>query len=435
MGGVLVECGIVIEDGRIKKIGKESTLPPFDEKVDAKGLVSLPGLIDVHVHLRDMKLAYKEDFYTGTCAAVAGGFTTVIDMPNTIPATDSAERLKEKMEIGRSKAVANFGFHAALTADVDEIEEMSKLGPLSFKLNLHKPIGEFPAEDEVTIVNSMAKCASLKIPVSIHAEDRGTIEKLQFALERDEKRSARDYLEAHGAEAELKAVEKVLGWARESRATVHICHLSVAESLRMISSARGRGSSLTCEVTPHHLFLTSRQPEHFMRVATTAPPVRDFENASRLWIALRNGEIDIVASDHAPHTLKEKQNPDIWKVPPGIPGLETTLPLLLARVNQGQLRIDRLVEALAQKPASVFGLPNKGVLAEGADADIVLVDLKAEVKIDERNFHSKAKYSPFNGLICRGKPVKTFILGQLVMEGGEIKAKQGSGSVIKAVRK
>ncbi len=172
-----------------------------------------------------------------------------------------------------------------------------------------------------------------------------------------------------------------------------------------------------------------------MRVATTAPPVRDFENASRLWIALRNGEIDIVASDHAPHNLEEKQNPDIWKVPPGIPGLETTLPLLLARVNQGQLRIDRLVEALAQKPASVFGLPNKGVLAEGADADIVLVDLKAEVKIDERNFHSKAKYSPFNGLICRGKPVKTFISGQLVMEGGEIKAKQGSGSVIKAVRK
>jgi len=183
------------------------------------------------------------------------------------------------------------------------------------------------------------------------------------------------------------------------------------------------------------MFLNEGYLRRLKGIALTVPPVRDSTNSRMLWNAFIDSRIDLIATDHAPHAEEEKTLDDIWKVSPGIPGLETALPLLLTRVNEGQLHLSRLVRAMSEEPASIFGLQGKGRLKQGGDADLTLIDLKAKFKIDSTKFHSKAKLSPFDGFKCQGKPVKTFVAGKLVMDNGEIVGEKGTGSVLKAAGK
>ncbi len=428
----LFEGGIHVENGRIVKLGKEANLPRADQTMDMKGLLALPGLIDVHVHLRDLQLSYKEDFYTGTCAAAAGGFTTVLDMPNTVPATDSSIRLKEKYEHAKRKIVVNVGFHAGLTDKLEEIPKLAKLGAFSFKLNLYKPTPEIPVEDHGLMTQLLSKCRDVKRPITVHAEDRELIERKRARSKTGKKHTLESFLRAHSKEVELLAVKRMIDLAKTTRAHIHICHLSAAKSLEAVEGARRMGLRFTCESSPHHMLLNRNYLRRLKGIAITIPPVRDSRNSQTLWNAFVHDRIDVIATDHAPHTEQEKTLDNVWDVSPGIPGLETALPLLLTRVNNGQLSLGTLVRAMSEKPAAIFGLRGKGKLRQGGDADLTLIDLKAKFKIDPTKFHSKAKLSPFNGFICRGKPVKTFIAGRLVMDNGEIVAKKGSGSVLKA---
>jgi len=430
----LLEGGIHVEEGRIIKIGKEANLPRADRTMDVKGLVALPGLIDAHVHLRDLQLSYKEDFYTGTCAAAAGGFTTVLDMPNTVPATDSSARLKEKYEHAEKRIVVNVGFHAGLTDRLEEISKLARLGAFSFKLNLYKPTPEIAVEDDRLMTHLLLKCRDVRRPVTVHAEDREFIGRKRAQFKTGEKPTVEDFLRAHSKEAELLAVNRMIDLAR-TRAHLHICHLSAIKSLNSIEEARRKGLRVTCETSPHYMFLNENHLRRLKGIALTVPPVRDSTNSRMLWNAFIDSRIDLIATDHAPHTEEEKALDDIWKVSPGIPGLETALPLLLTRVNKGQLHLSRLVRAMSEEPASIFGLQGKGRLKQGGDADLTLIDLKAKFKIDSTKFHSKAKLSPFDGFKCQGKPVKTFVAGKLVMDNGEIVGEKGTGSVLKAAGK
>ena len=431
-GEELLEGGIHAEEGRIVKIGKEANLPRADRTMDAKGLVALPGLIDAHVHLRDLQLSYKEDFYTGTCAAAAGGFTTVLDMPNTVPATDSSIRLKEKYEHAEKRIVVNVGFHAGLTDRLEEIFKLAKRGAFSFKLNLYKPTPEIAVEDSRLLTKLLMKCEEVRRPVTVHAEDREFIERRRAQFETGKKPTVEDFLTAHAKEAELLALNRMISLAKTTSAHLHICHLSAFKSLNSIEEARRKGMRVTCETSPHYMFLNENYLRRLKGIALTVPPVRDSTNSRMLWNAFINSKIDLIATDHAPHAEEEKTLDDVWKVSPGIPGLETALPLLLTRVNRGQLHLGRLVRAMSEEPASIFGLRGKGRLKQGGDADLTLIDLKAKFKIDSTKFHSKAKLSPFDGFRCQGKPVKTFVGGKLVMDDGEIVAEKGTGSILKA---
>ncbi len=428
--GRLFEGGVSIDGGKIVKVGRETNLPKSSRIDNLEGLLLFPGLIDAHVHLRDLELAYKEDFYTGTCAAAAGGFTTVLDMPNTQPVTDSRERLREKMAAASTKIVVNVGFYTTFPPEVGMMGGMVEEGAVAFKGHLHMPWSRLNLGDGRVLTSVISEASRLGSVAAFHAEDKATVESIEGRLKAENRRRPEDFLTAHNIEAEVKAVDSVLN-ALGAMGRVHFCHISSAASLASIKKARERGLKITCEVTPHHLLLTDSAVKRLGGLAITAPPLRDAKEARALWMALSAGTIDILASDHAPHRLEDKRHSDIWAVSPGIPGLETTLPLILTKVMKNEIALGDVVRVLAEGPAGIFNLEGKGKILEGYDADLTVIDLKKEHKIDVADFHSKAKYSPFDGWEVRGVAVRSYVAGSLVMEDGVILAKGGSGGIVK----
>jgi len=422
--GRLIEGGISIANGKIVKLGKEPALPTGVETVEARGLVALPGLIDVHVHLRDLQQSYKEDYLSGTSAAAAGGFTTLIDMPNTSPVTDSVERLREKMDLAKRKIVVNVGLNV-VPSNLDAVAESRDLA-MGYKINLVKQWSSLPIDD-VSLRSLIDRTTAIGKIVIFHAEEGGIVSELESRLK--DNTSLRSYYRAHPPEAEDAAVARVLGCATERSARVHFCHVSSVSSLRLIQKAKREGRHVTCEITPHHMFLSEESSSKLGGVSIMDPPLRKRETARKLFEAVKSRIADIVASDHAPHSIQEKTRANWWEVSPGIPGLETTAPLLLTEVAKGTISLRRVVEALAESPARIFGI-NRGELREGAVADIILVDMKRRFKIDSSRFFSKAKYSPFDGRRVTGKVIKTFVGGKLVYDEGRIVGEPGMGSII-----
>ncbi len=427
----IIEAGLAIDGGRIFRIAKEANLPPASEKLDLKGLLLLPGMIDSHVHLRDQQLAYKEDFFSGTAAAAAGGVTSVIDMPNNKPVTMSPESLRERMEIAEKRAIVNVAFYSAFPSDLSEINSIVEEGAVAFKLFLSQKIGGLDIEDDKTLLKAFDKVSETKVPVAVHAEDREIIEKASEKLQKAGCIDVEARLEARSPKAERKAIQRTVRLLEKTCARVHFCHLSSAAGLNAFVDAKKDGLPVTCEVTPHHLFLSSEHLKRLKTLALVDPPLRTQKDIRALWKALRQGLIDVISTDHAPHTIEEKKADSVWEAKAGFPGLETMLPLLLTQVNQGHLSLSTLVRATSERPAQIFNLKNRGRLVEGNHADVVAVDMNREYEIDASRFYSKAKYSPFDGWKVTGKPVKTFVDGKLVMDEGEITAEPGTGRIIR----
>jgi dihydroorotase len=421
------KAGISIDGDRVVSIAKPPNLPKASKTINVKGNIALPGLIDAHVHLRDLDLSYKEDFLTGTCAAAAGGFTTVLDMPNTRPPTNTPSNLKEKMRKAKNRVVVNVGFYAAFPKKFKQIIEMAKNGAIAFKAFLHHPVTELDVNLDAVLLKAFSQAKKLNLPVAVHAEEGEVIKRVEDEFRKSGRNSLTHYLKAHSIERELNAVKRVLNLAERSGLHVHICHISASKSLKILNKFKSR---VTCEVTPHHLMLTKTKLHSLGGIALVNPPFRSSNDTSALLRAVNEGVIDIIVSDHAPHTLEEKEKRNIWEVSPGIPGLETTLPLMLTQVNRGQTSLNQLIRMLATRPAEIFHIP-RGSIQKGGFADIVIVDINQEYKIDSANFHSKAKYSPFDGLKVKGKPIKTFVNGQLVYDSGEIVAKPGFGEILR----
>ncbi|MEM2936068.1 MAG: dihydroorotase family protein [Candidatus Bathyarchaeia archaeon] len=425
-----VEAGISIDAARICKIAKPPNLPRASRTIDVEGNIALPGLIDAHVHLRDLELSYKEDFFTGTCAAAAGGFTTVLDMPNTRPPTNTPERLRDKIQRAKDQIMVNVGFYAAFPGEYSQFSEMVQNGAIAFKVYLYHPVTELDVYRDDALLGAFERAKGLDRVVAVHAEEGDVIQRMEEGFLKSGKTSLNHFLRAHSVNREVNAVKRVLNLAKRVDLGLHISHVSAARSIDLL---KGFKPNVTCEATPHHLLLTASDLHAQGGKALTNPPLRSRFNTSKLWRALNDGTIDIVASDHAPHSLEEKRGENVWKVSPGIPGLETTLPLLLNEVNRGRMVWNRLIQVLATRPAEIFRL-NRGSIQVGGAADLVIVDMNREYKIDSSKFHSKAKHSPFDGWKVKGKPIKTFVKGQLVMEEGEIVAKPGIGQIM-GVRK
>jgi dihydroorotase (multifunctional complex type) len=427
----VVDCSIAIDDGKIFKIGKETNMPKAETKIDLKNLLVLPGLIDAHVHLRDEGKAYKEDFYSGTAAAAAGGMTTVLDMPNNDPVTMSAETLRNRMRNAEGKILVNVGFYSEFPQNIGEIERIVGAGAVAFKLFMAEQVGGLEIDDDNALLKAFKVVSRLKALVAAHAEDRSSLKEVEHELKRANRNYIAAFLRVHSEDAEVKAIKRLLKITKQADSKVHLCHVSTRTGLQTIIEEKKSGMSVTCETTPHHLFLSINELEKIGSLAITMPPVREKPHAVALWDGIRRGWIDIVASDHAPHTLEEKKAASVWDVKVGVPGLETTLPLLLTEANRGRLSIGDIVRLMAEKPAEIFRLKGKGCLKEGNSADLTVVDLNEEYRIDASKFYSKAKYSPFDQWKVKGRPAKTFVNGQLIMDDGEVVVKAGSGEVIR----
>jgi len=429
--GKIVECSIAVDGKSVFKVGRETNMPKTDVKTDLKGLLVLPGLIDAHLHLRDEGKAYKEDFFTGTAAAAAGGFTTVFDMPNNSPVTMSVETLRKRVAVAENRILVNVGFFSAFPDDVERLEGIVREGVVGFKLFMAEQVGGLNIRDDVALLEAFRFVGKLGSLTAVHAEDESALKRAEEESKRSGRNDVNAFLKAHSEDVEVKAVNRLLGIDKEAGMRLHFCHVSAKKGLDVIVEAKKAGLPVTCEVTPHHLFLSTEDLRRVGTLALTMPPVRDKLHVEALWDGIRDGSVDIIASDHAPHALAEKEAEKVWDVKVGVPGLETTLPLLLTEVKRGWLSIGDVVRLMSERPSEIFRLTGKGVLKSGYDADFTVVDLDKKHRVDAAFFRSKAKYSPFDGRLVEGKAVRTIVAGQVVMEDGEILAKPGSGEIVR----
>jgi dihydroorotase len=431
INGQIIDCSIAIEEGKIQKIGKETQMPNADEKTNLHSLLVLPGLIDEHVHLRDEGKAYKEDFTSGTAAAASGGFTSVLDMPNNDPVTMSVRTLRNRMSIAQRKILVNVGFYSEFPKKLPEVHDITGEGAVGFKLFMGCQIGGLNIDDDEALLEAFKEVAKLKLPVAVHAEDKTLLMANEEKLTHTKKTSITDFLRVHTETVELKEIQHLLKLSKQTDVRLHFCHVSTEEGLNAIVEAKKSGRKVTCEVTPNHLLLSTNDLKQYGQLVIMAPPLRDRKHVEALWKGLEDGSIDALGSDHAPHAQSEKSSSSIWDVKVGVPGLETTLPLIMTQVKKNRLAINQAVQLLAEKPAEIYGLNDRGRLEQGKNADLTVVDFNRQFKIDASKFKSKAKFSPYDGWDVQGKVVKTIVNGHLVFDEGEIVAKGGSGFIFR----
>jgi dihydroorotase len=395
VSGRLERCSIGIEEGKIVQIAK---LLDGDKVYHMGNKIVLPAAIDAHVHFRDPGFTEKEDFGTGSTAALFGGVTCVFDMPNTKPSTTTLASLRDKRRIASAKSYVDFGLFAGIKPGTD-VKALAKEA-VGFKLYMGSTTGDLLVPDLRTIREEISQVASSGKVLAVHAED-------ETMRRKETERNLEDHLRNRTNECEISAIRKVKEAATGCR--LHICHVSARNSLPLISKVQ----KLTSEVTPHHLLMdmSSRMGAR----AKVNPPLRKREDRQGLFQALKSGEFDIVASDHAPHTIDEKGE-EFDYAPTGMPGVETLAPLMLQLVKERHLDLGAAVSRLCQRPGEIFGV-NKGMIQVGYDADLMAVDMTATTSIDAETLHSKCGWTAFEGM--RGIfPRSVFLRGQLMMENG-----------------
>ena len=404
---------IGIRDGRIVSLG-ELTSQRAAEVLDARGLHVLPGVIDTQVHFREPGLIHKEDLATGTRAAILGGVTSVFEMPNTIPTTTTAEALADKLYRAQARASCDYAFYVGATGenagDLAALEATP--GCAGVKVFMGSSTGSLLVPDDAG-VRAVLRATSRR--VAVHAEDDFRLrERKPLYAEPGRPQSHPVWRDPETA---LRATRRLLALATECQRQVHILHVTTAEEMDLLAAYREMAS---VEVTPQHLTLEA--PDCYERLGTLAqmnPPIREAHHREALWRAVAAGVVDVIGSDHAPHTKDEKARP-YPESPSGMTGVQTLLPLMLDHLHAGRLSLARLVDLTSAGPARVFGLPDKGRIAEGADADLVLVDLARRETLTNARIASRCGWTPFDGKEVTGWPVATVLRGRVVMREGEV---------------
>lgn len=400
------EYFIKINDGKITDISK--TPLEASETIDMKDNYVLPGFIDPHIHFRDPGLTQKEDFKTGSLAAANGGFATVIDMPNTLPKTNTYKALEEKIRIAKSKSVVNFELQVG-HSDLEEMKKMMKLNPISVKVFMDLESDE-SLEEIFHNLSILKETTSYNGLVATHCEKKSIVESETERLKQNNENPAIDYTYARPTESEDESVKQAIELARANDLRLHICHLSSSKSLSIAKSA-SKSMPISWEFTPHHLLLDNSAYNIYSTFIKTNPPLRPEADSVRISDL---DERSIIGTDHAPHTLEDKTK-GTWASSPGIPNLETVVPLLLTEVNNGNLDFRMIPKIFSENAAKVYGLNSKGKIEIGYDADFTVIDLKKEGKFNIEEFKTKAEYSPFDGWKYKGLPVMTIVNGKTVM--------------------
>ncbi len=403
---------ILIEGERIAAVGPDLAVQrPHARQVDISGLVALPGLVDVHAHLREPGGEHKEDFHSGTCAALAGGVTTVLAMPNTSPPIVDRQTFEQASALAAAKAVCDYGLYIGAT--LDNAAGVAALAgqAAALKMYIGSSTGSLLVDQRAAQIAHFEAYPKDKV-IAVHAEDEAAVQ----------------YYAAQGQRrppiCAALATAHTLTLAGHTRRRLHVCHVSTRAELALIREAKARGVRVTCEATPHHLLMTidEERADRLGSLAQVNPPLREAEDVAALWAG--RDVIDLVATDHAPHTLEEKRG----SAPPsGLPGLETVLPLLLTAVREGRLSLPDLVRWAATRPAEVFGLARKGQIAPGFDADLALVDPSAEWTIGNEGLLTRCGWTPFAGWQVRGRVEQVYLRGRLAFAAGRVLAEPGSG--------
>jgi dihydroorotase len=422
--------------GRITAIDEDIRAVGDDTVIDATGLLVFPGFIDPHVHSRDPGLTHKEDFDHSTRAAAAGGISTILEMPNALPAVTSAELFHGRAAYLSEHAHVDFGLWALLLGDesVDDLRRLREAGAVAGKLfwgyAFDRAAGTLvygagaadgattvPPADNGSVWRLLRNAAEADVLVGVHCEDRSVLRAAE--LWAGKARRPSELLASRPDAAEAVAVGSLIELGRDSGARMHVVHVSSARSLQLIQRAQSDGIAITAETCPHYLTLDGLAPDAGAELRVF-PPVRTVDDAMALWNGIRTGSISSLGSDHAPHSAEERGGP-FEHQPAGVVGVETMVRVLLDQALRGRVTLERLAWCLSEGTARLFGLyPVKGAIQVGSDADLTLVDPNAEWTIHNENLHSKHPLSPWNGWTGTGTPLMTIVRGRVVMNRGEV---------------
>jgi len=412
---------ILISEGRIAGFASASANVRADAVYDYGDSLVLSGAIDTHVHFREPGFTQKEDFASGTMAAAAGGVTTVVDMPNTEPWVTSASIFREKRRTIERKACVDFGLSGGLTSEGHlRVEELTAAGALSVETFLADAPEETVLDDDYRISKSLVECAHLRQVMGVYCDSQS------FWSQAAKNSRARGEVTMSAFHAAKPSQSESLGAARmcilnkDAEATLVLRQISTASALNQARFHRRQNPSIHVETTPHYLLLSSKNESNSGFSLKISPPLRSERDRLALWRGIDDGTVEIISSDHSPHTLLEKERDDVWGVPSGFPSIETSLVLMLDQVKRGRLSIRRMSELMSKNPAKVLGLsPRKGTLTTGAQADLVVADF-AEHTIRAERLHSKCGWTPYEGRKVRARLRCTFLAGRMICRDGEI---------------
>ena len=442
---------IAIKDGKIQQILCPGTDVPSREVYDAAGQHVFAGFIDTHVHSRDGGATYKEDFLHSTLSAACGGITTLLEMPNAVPAVANLKNLHAQKANLASKAFIDFGMWGLSVGDLNnhELPALADEGVVGFKFfwgyairkDTYGLIYSPKTQDENTIpplsdgevYRIFETMAHTGRELAIHAENASIIRELSARIRpEDFKNPYEALLCQRPVLAEVATVQLAIRMAKETGAHLHILHVSAAETVELVRRAQQEGIHVTAETCPHYLLLTADRFEEVGNMMKGYPPVRRQSDQDALWAGLRDGTLNHVCSDHAPHTKEEKQG-TLADIPAGMCGIESMVPLMATAVCDGKLTMNQLAAVLSENPARQYGLyPQKGSLLPGTDADVTIIDFRKTGKVEEEKLHSVSKVTAFDGFPLKGLPVAVFLRGNLIARNGEPATEEITGKFIRA---
>lgn len=403
------QADILVEGSKIAAIDPPSGAEA-DDCVDATGLHLIPGVIDDQVHFRDPGLTHKEDLHTGSKCCAKGGVTTFLEMPNTKPPAITQEGINEKLAIGAAKCVVNYGFYIGATPDnVSHLRDAERV--CGIKIFIGSSTGNLLVDQQEALEQIFEHTT---LPICAHCEDEATVQANAERLNGGSEFAHHSQIRDH--EAAVIATRRAIDLAKRHNHRFHVLHVSTADELPLIAD---HGGLITAEVCPHHLLFNTDDYERLGSLVQMNPSIKTAPDNKKLWAALLDGTVQVVATDHAPHTLEEKDQP-YPKSPSGLPAVENSLALMLNRVNQGLCTIEQVVSWMCDAPARVWDIVDKGRLVEGYDADLALIDLNKEDTILNENQLTKSGWSPWHGVSLKGWPVRTWVMGTTVFQDGKV---------------
>ena len=410
--GKITKTNIGIQNGKISIIG-DLINEQSNASIDASNLLVLPGCMDTQVHFREPGSTNAEDLHTGSKAAIAGGITSVFEMPNTNPPTANMKEFNNKLNLAKNRMYSNYAFYFGATPDNSpDLANLKGLdGCCGVKLFAGSSTGNLLVDKEEDIEKVFQNTSKI---VAVHSEDEEIINLRKKLIE---KGNVHTHPIWRNEECAMSSTRRIVRIAKRMNKKAHILHVTTKEEVDFLSQNKG---NITFEITPQHL--TIYAPDCYDKLGTFAqmnPPLRDKSHYDRLWYAIRNNYNDTIGSDHAPH-LKENKLKDYPQSPSGMPGVQTLLPVMLNHVNDKKLTLDQLIKLLCENPVSVFGIKNKGFIKKDYDADFTIIDMNRTIEIKNENIHSKCGWSPFDGYKFKGSPVYTVINGDIKMKEDEI---------------
>jgi dihydroorotase len=412
IGQTIEKLNIGIKNQKIMLL---STNTNYESKniIDAKNLTILPGVIDSQVHFREPGSEHKEDMNTGSMGAALGGVTSIYEMPNTYPPTATIDLLNNKFKLAKNRMWVNYAFFAGATSgNIPSLTELEKVpGCVGIKIFMGSSTGNLLVPDDKTLINVLQ---SRNHRVAVHAEDEPRlIKRKQLIINND----VHSHPIWRDEETALNATKRVIKAANTSKLPVHILHVTTEEEIELIKKNK---EYISVEVTPQHLTLSA--PDCYNELKTFAqmnPPIRVKRHLDALWRGINEGVVDVIGSDHAPHTRAEKLKP-YPESPSGMPGVQTLLPIMLNHLNNGKINIYKLCELISTNPAKLYKAHNKGEIKLNYDADLTIIDLKKEVKITDDIMANKSGWTPFNDKIVKGWPIMTIVNGKIAMRDGKL---------------